>query len=255
MLALLLTLACARPAPGPEPLAAAGPVLLGWRFVPGDVLRLRLETRFEQGGQLQARQEDWEYLVSAVDAAGGAQLSAHLTGLGALLERDGEPVLGEDFETARDAEKARLAAQRLDMKLTWDGRLVELSGVEGADALPHRLLALQLAGEPVEVGARWPDPALARPYAELMPLGLDVRVEAHERLEGLYTVGEGAQARLVTEGGVFPTEDAGPSLRLAGEAWWDLQSGLLVERELEVTLEGLRTGEAGALHMSLRRTR
>lgn len=256
MLPLLLTLACVRPAPGPELLAEPGPVLLGWRFIPGDVLRLRLETRFAEGAQVLQRQEEWDYMVTEVDPAGGARLRAHLTGLGARVERDGEPVAGEDFEAAREAEKQRLAGHELSMQLTQDGRLVSLEGVEGADALPHRLLALQLSPETVQPGDRWPDPALARPYAELMPVGMDVRVEAYEQLEGLYARGGSVQAHLATEGGVTPTEEQdGPRLRMEGEAWWDLQAGLLVERRLAITLEGLSTGEAGALEMNLSRAR
>lgn len=252
MLALLL-LACVRPELGPEPLAEDGPVLLGWRFVPGAVLHMRLETALNDGAHDVLRREDWDYLVTEVDDQGGAVLRGHLTGLGARVARGGQPAEGEDFTTARDAEKQRLAELETRLELSLDGRLIAFQGLDGADALPHRLLALQLATEPVTSGARWPDPALARPYAELMPVGLDVTVEAHERLEGLYDRDGAVQARVLTEGGVRSSAEDSPWISLQGEAWWDMRAGQLVERHLEARLEGVSTGEILALQMSVAR--
>ncbi|MCB9760026.1 MAG: hypothetical protein H6739_09355 [Alphaproteobacteria bacterium] len=250
---LLLLLACVAPTALPEPLPSPGPVVLGWRWVPGDTLRFAMETRFIDGGSTVTRVEHWDYLVREVDDEGIATLEGRLTGIGAQLEREGVVAEGEDFEAARQAEKARLSEVTLSMSIAMDGRLVSLDGLDWADALPHRLLALQLPQDPVEPGARWPDPVVARPYADLVPVELDVVVEGHEMYEGLYDRSGAVHAHLRTEAAVWPSDPQAPGVNLQGEVWWDLHAGQLRERRLEATLTKVPTGEAGALVIEARR--
>ena len=61
------------------------------------------------------------------------------------------------------------------------------------------------------------------------------------------------QARVLTEGGVRSSAEGSPWIALEGEAWWDMRAGQLVERRLEARLEGVSTGGALALEMSVAR--
>jgi hypothetical protein len=232
----------------PQPLPQAEPVVLGWRLVPGEHLAYSLTSTWTSDGQVHSRLEHWDYAVSSLDQD-RSLLRGRLQALGAEVLLEGEPsTLGLD--EAREAEKARLATP-VELTLAMDGRLVELRGAGWADALPHRLLALQLDHGAVEPGTRWPDPVVARPYAELLPPQVDVVVEGYETFEGLFEIDGRIYARIATRGAVRPVEPSVPGVWISGEAWWDVQAGQLDRRELRVTLDD--EGEPGVLELAIER--
>lgn len=241
---------------GPKTPVAVGPValepepvLLGLRFVPGDVHRYALSSGMAAGVEERLRIEHWDYLVRDVSSDGVATLEGRLVALGAEVLRDGV-ALEAGLDEARAAEKARLGLVTLE--IARDGRLVSIEGLAWADALPHRLLALQLAGTEVLAGDSWPDPVLARPYATLMPVALDVTVEGYETFEGLYQVDEQILARLSTRGAVKSPEMGAPEVWLSGETWWNPVDGVIESRTLSASLGNVR-GEPGELSLSIER--
>ncbi|HJN75847.1 MAG TPA: hypothetical protein QGF58_18095 [Myxococcota bacterium] len=250
MLALILV-GCPPKVPAPTgPVALDDrPVLLGWRLVPGDVHRYALTTQWGVGVEEVLRVERWDYLVRSVDEEGVATLEGSLVGLGAEVRRQGQPY-DVGLEVARGAEKERLGT--VTLSLARDGRLVAIEGLDWADALPHRLLALRLSAEEIRRGDVWPDPVLARPYASLMPVSLDVTVEGYSTFEGLYQVGERVLARLSTRGAVKPAELGAPEVWLSGETWWDPLNGLVDSRTLSASLGNVR-GEPGTLSLGIER--
>ena len=250
---ILVLLSCGPKTPevtGPVALEPT-PVLLGWRMVPGDAHRYALTTSWGAGREEVLRVEHWDYLVREVDEQGVATLEGGLVALGAEVLREGE-AYEQGLEAAREAEKERL--ETVTLRIARDGRLVELEGLGWADALPHRLLALQLADQEVTAGDRWPDPVLARPYTELMPVELDVTVEGYETFEGLYQVDERVLAKLSTRGAVKPDQMGAPEIWLSGETWWDPVDGVIDSRSLAASLGNVR-GEPGTLQLSVERIR
>ena len=100
-----------------------------------------------------------------------------------------------------------------------------LEGRDWAEGLPHRLLAQQLSVEPIEQGATWPDPVVARPYADLVPMDLELTVEGYQTFEGLYEIDGAVLAQLSTRGAVRPDEAGAPEIWINGESWWDPARG------------------------------
>ncbi len=249
LLSLLGLLGCwERQGAEPQILAQADPVVLGWRLVPGEHLRYALTSTWTSAEQVHTRVEHWDYTVSTIDSD-LSLLRGRLEALGAEVLLEGQPTtLG--LEEARESEKQRMS-RPIELTLAMDGRLVALEGAGWSDALPHRLLALRLEHEAIEPGARWPDPVIARPYAELLPPQVDLVVEGYETLEGLYQVDGRIQARVTTRGAVRPVDPTIPGVWISGEAWWDLQSGQLTSRTLRVTLDD--EGEPGLLELSVER--
>ncbi len=179
----LLLLACFRTTE-PKPVTEPPPVTLGWKWVPGDSLNVELSSQASIEGQTVTRLESWEYLVREVDHEGVATLEGRLTGLGAQVTRKGETLTERETRLAREAEMER--AEPVKLRIAMDGRLADLKGANWSDSLAHRLLALQLSQEPIEPGDMWPDPVVARPYADLMPVELELTVEGYHTLDGLY---------------------------------------------------------------------
>ena len=245
---LLILLGCfGRATNEPTPLSEAEPVVLGWRLVPGEQLRYELSSTWTSDQQVHTRVERWDYTVSSLDSD-LSYLEGRLVALGAEVMVDGEPAL-VGLDQAREAEKQRLS-EPVGLTLAMDGRLVELQGADWADGLPHRLLALQLQHEAVEAGERWPDPVVARPYAELLPPQVDLTVEGYQTYEGLYEVDGRVLAKISTRGAVQPTEPGVPGVWISGEGWWDVQAGRLDTRRLQVTLDD--EGEPGLLELEAR---
>ena len=249
MLALILACVPKTPALSGPVLIESQPVLLGWRFVPGDVHRYALTTEWGSGVDEVLRVERWDYLVREVSDEGVATLEGTLVGLGAEVRREGE-AYEAGLEDARSAEKERLAT--VTLRLARDGRLVSIEGLDWSDALPHRLLAQKLSTDTVQSGDRWSDPVLARPYATLMPVSLDVTVEGYETFEGLYQVDEVVLAKLSTRGAVKPHELGAPEVWLSGETWWHPVDGVVESRSLSASLGNVR-GEPGELSMKIER--
>ena len=233
----MLLLACPRNGE-PRPITDPPPITLGWKWVPGDSIQMELSsqatTRPDRDEQTVTRVEVWEYLVRDVDHDGVATLEGRMTGLGAEVLRDDERMNDRDTRRAREHEMAD--AQPITLRIAMDGRLVSLEGRDWAEGLPRRLLAQQLSVEPIEQGATWPDPVVARPYADLVPVDLELTVEGYQTFEGLYEIDGTVLAHLSTRGAVRPDEAGAPEIWINGESWWDPARGRMTSRELRVVL-------------------
>ena len=231
----------------------SGPVTLGWRLVPGQRLTYQLTTETRTGPDTVLRVENWDYLVTEVRDDGVAVLEGELVALGAELSRDGTPQY-RGLDPARQVEQDRLGEQAVRLELAMDGRLVALDGLDWADALPHRLLALRLQEGEIEGGDRWPDPVLARPYASLMPVGLELTVEGYQMYDAMYQDGDQVLAHVTTRGAVRPDAMGAPEVHISGDAWWDTMDGVVERRDLTVTLANVQ-GEPGDLSLRVERVR
>ncbi len=227
------------------------PVTLGWKWVPGESLQVELRTRATHKERTVTRVEVWDYLVRDVDVHGVATLEGKLTGLGAEV-LDGEEQL-TDRETRRAREHEMSLAGPVVLRIAMDGRLAGIEGADWSASLPHRLLAQQLSHDPVVPGDSWPDPAVARPYADLVPVDLELTVEGFQSLEGLYDVDGTLLARLETRGAVRPDDPGAPEIWINGESWWDPARGRMTSRELRVVLAN--TDGPGELTLSVREMR
>ena len=123
------------------------------------------------------RVEQWTYLVTSL-SGGTASLRGHLTGFGAAQTRDGVP---KDVTYAAKQERERLT-KPVTLNLGADGRLVSCSATDFSEALVHRLLALRLPPSEVRRNDEWSAPDLARPFAGLMPIDVDLSVLGTARL-------------------------------------------------------------------------
>ena len=251
-LALLIGLAGCAGRTGPRAGLELGELTLGWRLVPGMELTYACTTTYTQGQQRVeelSRVEHWSYLVRDLDE-GIASLEGRLTAFGAGLTVDGLAVGADQLAAGEAEEIERLSALTVDLALAMDGR-VQITSGSWADRLPHRQLGLTLPEGAVSVGDDWPDPTAARPYADLLPMGLELEISATSRLEDVVLRDGLTQARIVTEGYVRPadTQQTG-GVFLEGAAWWDLRSGRLLERTLTLTLPD--TEEAERLTIALR---
>ena len=252
-LALLLGLAGCAGRAGARSGLELGEVTLGWRLVPGMELTYACTTTYTQDQQRVeelARVEHWSYLVRDLDETGVASLEGRLTAFGAGLTVDGLEVGADQLAEGEAEEVERLSALTVELALAMDGRAQVTTG-SWADRLPHRQLGLTLPEIPVSVGDAWPDPSAARPYADLLPMGLELEISATSRLEDVVLRDGLTQAKIVTEGYVRPsdTSQAG-GVFLDGAAWWDLRSGRLIERTLTLTLSDAE--EAERLDIALR---
>ena len=225
---------------------------LGWRLVPGQAMHYAFTTTHRRPGEERGRREHWSYLVRDLDDEGVLYLEGRLTGFGAGIV-EGPPVDEAALRAAEAAERERLSAQVLGLELSMDGRLRVHRGDWG-DTLPHRLLGLRLPVEPVAPGDEWSDPAAARPFADLLPVGVDLEVAATNRLEGIYDVDGRPAARISTRGAVRPTRrDLDSGIWVQGESWWDLQSGWLIERTLTLRMLDMPADGPGELALRAER--
>lgn len=236
---------------GPRSLPISEPMVLGWRLVPGDQLVYDHSVIWQAGPQKSTRRvERWTYLVRAVDSQGIATLEGSLTALGVEQILDGQVTPEPLLTLALSEEKERLSQDSVQILLAMDGRLVEVTGVSWSDSLSHRLLGLQLSGEGIVEQSTWPDPVLARPYADLLPMSLDVEVSGSHRVAGLYDDQGELRLSLLSEGLVRST-NGGPQIELEGQGWWDPQTGRLVYRELTARIGNLSTTDPGTLTIEL----
>ena len=227
------------------------PVTLGWKWVPGESLQIEHKARATQGQRTVTRVEVWDYLVRDVDPEGVATLEGKLTGLGAqVLEGDDQLT---DRETRRAREYELGLVRPVVLRIAMDGRLAGIEGADWGGALTHRLLAEQLSRTPVVPGDSWPDPAVARPYADPVPVDLELTVEGFHTLEGLYDVDGTLLARVETRGAVRPDDPGAPQIWLNGESWWDPARGRMTSRELRVVLAN--DDGPGELTLSVRELR
>ncbi len=247
----LLAIGCAgRRAPAPE----EGATILGWRLVPGMELSYAFDSTYLNGGEGVERLERWSYLVRAVDERGAARLEGRLTGFGAGVSLGGVYLDAAQVESGRRREVERLAEEPAELSLSMDGR-VQIGWGSWADRLPHQLLGLPLPERPVLPGDTWASPAVLRPYADLLPVGLELELSATSRLEAIAVRDGITQARISTSGELRPADaELTGGVALRGEAWWDLRAGRLTERSAELwpITEPAEIGEAERLRLTLR---
>lgn len=243
---LALGAACVRGVPatlGP----LDGPLRLGWRWVPGQVLRARVTVERSTDGRFERRIERWSWLVRAVDDDGVAALHGRLEGLGGARSDVPQPALAPVLERERIARSA-------SVRIGTDGRLHPVASRSCddvglplppcfADQLPHRLLALPLPTHPIEVHDTWPDPELASAFDALLPERVArtqrgttrvLEIDARERDSATVVLGSVATIRL----------QEGPTLSIEGQASWDPTRGRLRERTLAAALVGASGADA-----------
>ncbi len=225
--------------------------MLGWRLVPGQQLRYRLTTTWEAADQERMRVEEWTYEVTQVDNRGQALLVGQLSAFGVALDTQGRAVAESRYSRARQAERDRRSSEPVTLTLSMDGRLVELVAGSWSDALPHRLLGLRLPEFGVSPGDDWPDPTLARPFADLWPPSVDLEVNGRHGLEGLYRLGGAPMAKVLSQGAAGPGSGDLSPIALEGEAWWNLRQGRLHARELQAQWETSASRGPGDLQLSL----
>ncbi len=250
MITILWWLTACAGGKGIQALPAAESVL-GWRLVPGQQLRYRLTTAWEAQDQVRTRVEEWQYEVTQVDGRGDAWLEGRLTAFGVALDALGGPVDEDRYLRARQAERDRRSAEPVSLVLSMDGRLVDLAAGPWSDALPHRLLGLRLPQQGVSPGDDWPDPTLARPFADLWPPSVDLEVDGHHALSGLFRVDGAPMAKVHSEGAAGPGAGDLPPIGLSGDSWWNLRLGRLHARDLAVDWETTETQGPGQLLLSL----
>ncbi len=256
----LLLLACRLP-PSSMP---ESEVVLGWRLAPGMEISYRLRSTHQVELDTVVREETWSYLVRRVDSQGTATLEGRLQELDAAILNAGTPLEASAMAAAIDAERQRLGPQPVTMTLSLDGRVDRLEARDWADALPHRLLALQLPVGPVRVGDRWTDAETARSYARLVPAAEEVRFTGTHRLEqlalnrhlgtsgNLLTAPRHLDAEISTEALVLPEDARFPAVELEGISQWNLDAGRLDERVLHIYERGgTRPEQAGRLELEL----
>lgn len=241
-------LACI-PRPDLPPIAST-PATFGWKLVPGQELTYKMHTRLVRETESIVREEHWTYLVDSVDAAGMAQLSGRLSAFGvARNDPTGHPS-DVDIQPAQEAEQERLSQHVVVLHLSAEGRLARIDGLDFNDSLPHRLLSLKLPARALLPGDQWADPALARPYANLLPAESVVSVEGHQTYQGLHRYQGDLQALLESHGEVIAATEQGlSSLVLQGRSWWDPDPGVLSWRTLEGEL--VQSDRSGSGHIQI----
>jgi len=208
----------------------AGPIAMGWRWIPGDqhAWRVRVERRTTR--VLVQRVEEWTYRVLAVDGVGTAQLEGRLTGFGAGATVDGEPLSDDVVARARAVEQAALEPVTLAVSMA--GEVVDIGLDSLARELPHRAVVQRLPRDAVQLGEAWEDTALLRHLAGAIPMEMEVRLTgqteltAVERLDGRVALRLATEQRASSVGGVV--------LVLRGDSLWDAERGELIRRRFEV---------------------
>ena len=232
--------------PRPRIPPATGTVL-GWKLAPGMELLYRYRSEYRVGEDVVERSETWRYLVRQADDRGYYELEGRLEALQANILHAGQALNDGSLRAALERERERIGASPVHLALSMDGRLDRLDAGAWPDVLNHRLLALGLPHHAVLAGDRWSDPATARPFSELIPSGEHVQVLGIHELEDLRWIGRreygGGRslihhphlvAILTTTSAVLPEDARYPALEIAGHAYWDLESGQLERRVLQV---------------------
>ena len=133
-------------------------------------------------------------------------------------------------------------------------RLIDEHRVTTSHMVPtqlHRLLALQLPTAPVQAGAQWMDPSSARPFAHPIPSSVPITITGTQRLVSIVLVKDRkserpkllhppphVRATIETSAAVLPADARFPALDIEGRADWNLASGVLEHRSLEVRERG-----------------
>lgn len=194
--------------------------------MPGASWTYRTVIQRHAGTRVTSRAEQWTYRVVDIDHNDVATLRGRLTGFGAGIAEDGSWDDDDDlFARARDA-----APHEVVLSLGSDGTLAGCSLAGFGPALPHRALAVRVPALPAAPHEEWPLPALAQPFADLLPSATPADSTATGRLIDIHRRDDVVVAMVETVGAVrLP---AGPAVHLSGTATWDTARGALVDRFL-----------------------
>jgi hypothetical protein len=210
--------------------------VLGWRLVPGQELSYAHSVRLLRGNDEVGRTEHWTYLVREVNEQGVALLEGRLTGFGAVLRLDDVVVPDVELLLAQTKERERLQEARVWVSLGMDGRLHGVDGLPWEDTLSHHLLGIYFPSDALVVGERWSDPGAISPYVQLVAPQVAILPTAHQQLISIEAEEGVVFAEIESEGAVILGGEEVPRLILRGRAQWDLVSGALETRRLELSL-------------------
>lgn len=249
-LGALLATGCPHPTAFDAPIA--GEVVMGWRWVPGMELAYQTTLVRHTERVRVVRAELWTYVIrDLVDNV--AIIEGRLTAFGVKASVDRSPFSPEQLADSIAAEK-RDNQPPVDLRITMDGRLVHCSEKRFARTLPHRMLGLRFPRLPVVVDDEWSDPALTRPFADLFPIDLDLRVRGHARLTGMRAEGTDTHAAISSRGVI--QSEGGFNLLLTGNTSWDASRGVMRSRNLRALFQppgGDPIQSPGTLDISLER--
>lgn len=236
---LIVLLGCAHLSDsGPQRSVHSSPesAVIGWRLVPGQELSYSHTVRLVRGTNEVSRTEHWSYLVREVDEEGSALLEGRLTGLGALIQNEGELARGEGFETLMRNESDRISDSKVWVTLSIDGRILAVDGLDWSEGLVHRALGLNFPADPVEPGSVWPDPESIAPFRSLVPAEVAILPSVQAGVVTIYEDAGGVFADIEMRGSIVAGGDDVPKIEMQGEATWDLVLGQLVTRSQRLSL-------------------
>lgn len=255
----LVAVAAACRHPGPlqtpdAPIGPAGPVRLGWRWVPGVQMTFRTVIHRDVGPVTWTRAEDWLYTARALDSSGIATLDGRLVGFGASVSADGHALDEDKLQRARDAAR-RSTPDTVSVAIRLSGPIVSCSARGFGPALPHRLLALHFPAAPLHLGDTWDEDGLARAFASILPLDVDVHVTTTARLSALDPAGDAWRATVdhQTRLGIG---EVGPGVRIEGSTVWDTGPGAIRSRRLTARWDqdaSAKGSPAGGLRVDMSR--
>jgi hypothetical protein len=250
----LLAAACVHKPSLPTPVPTGAPVRLGWRWVPGMRQSWRSTVRRVTGRLTTSRVEVWRYTAIDLEASGVVHLHGRLVGFGAEVALDGIGLPDDRIAAARDqAMESTPTEVALSMSLT--GRILSCSEERFDASLPHRLLGSRLPSAPVVAGEAWADPALAVPFARVLPLDAPASAEVTTTLRSVEAASDGWIAEL-THHGTLRTTAGGPLVVLRGTTTWATDPGAIVMRQLDARLQpddADAARQAGTLMITLQR--
>lgn len=249
LLAAGLAAACAkRPPPlGPLP---GGPLLLGWRWVPGQEYIYKTVIEHHQGDSHTSRAEEWTYLVRTLGPNNVALLEGRLSGFGAGLLQPTGPTEKDKLTEAISNEKQRMA-KTVTLEITMNGRITAPTSTKFEQFLPHRMLEFALPLTPIAPEERWATDEVLVPFADLLPAGLRTTHSAQSSIVEIGYDNQVVTVHIETSGAVH-TENGEHFLGLHGLTIWNAEHGHLLERTLKVHLpesEGSRSVDPGVLHI------
>lgn len=257
LLAGLAAQACAHRArplasePTPEPTPDVT-VRLGWRWAPGEARTWRLTTLHETARWTFRRVEAWRYVARDLDASGVLHLRADLVGLGVDVQHDGTPVDDPRIDAALHAARDT-GHDAVDVRLQLTGAVVGCTAEGFADALPHRLLGVDLPTHALSPGDVWNDRGLLRALGGVAPLDADLRPSAETTLQGVRAGEHGWDVDLVHTARL-QAHGVGPAVEIAGRSVWCTDPGTLRSRVVTATWRPTRMGDDAPGRLTLQLT-
>jgi hypothetical protein len=242
-----LAAACAKKGSALGPLPG-GPLLLGWRWVPGHEYIYKTVVEHHQSGALTSRAEEWTYLVRTLSPNNVALLEGRLTGFGAgerNIEHQSSAI------TAAIAKEKQRITKAASLEITMNGRITSPVTTDFEHFLPHQMLEFALPTTPIAPEEKWASDQVMVPFIDILPPGLRTTHWAHSRIVKIGHESDIVSVHIETSGAVH-TENGERFLGLQGLTVWNAEHGHLRERTLKVhlpELEGSHSIDAGELHI------